>query len=307
MRSLTMASKWSDPAYLERLRAVRDEIVLGAAGSGVAARASQLLTRLERRLARPPRLAIVGEVNTGKTTLANRLIGAELLSTDILHNTRVPVLLRYAATASVAIRNSDGRLHVLAAGELRSGGLAGDDMLEVAVPLDALRGCEVIDTPGLALDDDSVARTQRACRMAHAVAWCTVAAQAWRATDVMLCKRLAIGTERPSVLVVTHADQLAATDDIAKVRRRVNKEASSHFASVAVVGAADVGAEVSDEATTAIRTLVAEIQQKRCWQVASIVGRFSRDIGQALEEPRPAPAQPPMMRAYSTHVVAAAE
>ena len=62
------------------------------------------LERMDAGLARAPRVAILGEVNSGKTSVADLLLGAGLLPTSVVANTQVPVLIRYAeATALTPI------------------------------------------------------------------------------------------------------------------------------------------------------------------------------------------------------------
>ncbi len=54
------------------------------------------LARMEAVLARPPRVVILGEVNSGKTSVADLLLGVGLLPSSVVANTRLPVLIRYA-------------------------------------------------------------------------------------------------------------------------------------------------------------------------------------------------------------------
>ena len=49
------------------------------------------LARMEQVLARPPRVAIIGEVNAGKTSVAELLLGAGILPSSVVANTRVPI------------------------------------------------------------------------------------------------------------------------------------------------------------------------------------------------------------------------
>src|SRR5262245_32589969 len=67
------------------------------------------LERMERVLARAPRVAILGEVNSGKTSIADLLLGAGLLPTSVVANTQVPVLIRYADSTTLFAVTQDGR------------------------------------------------------------------------------------------------------------------------------------------------------------------------------------------------------
>src|SRR5215831_15492170 len=57
------------------------------------------LERIARAACRPLRLAILGESNSGKSSLANLLTGEATLPALPVANTRLPTLLRYAPAA----------------------------------------------------------------------------------------------------------------------------------------------------------------------------------------------------------------
>src|SRR5262245_23777849 len=68
------------------------------------------LQRMGRRLDRPLRLAICGEVNSGKSSLANLLGRIESLPTAAISNTRIPTLLYYAYEPEIwAVPQTPGR------------------------------------------------------------------------------------------------------------------------------------------------------------------------------------------------------
>ncbi len=76
---------------LESLRRYDQALAVCAAG----------LARMEAVLTRPPRVAILGEVNSGKTSVADLLLGVGLLPSSVVANTRLPVLIRYAETTTL--------------------------------------------------------------------------------------------------------------------------------------------------------------------------------------------------------------
>lgn len=113
---------------------------------------------LRRRCLEPLRVAIVGQIKAGKSTLMNALVEEDLLPTGTTETTYNVTWLRHGPTATARIWWSDGRpVTQVAIGELaafaqRIGARDEADhvaWLEVFAPLDILRQVELIDTPGL--------------------------------------------------------------------------------------------------------------------------------------------------------------
>ena len=116
------------------------------------------LTALAGRLEGPLRLAIIGMVKAGKSTLLNAMIGEEIAPTDAGECTRIVTWYRYGRTPRVTAHLHDGgskRLPVARAEgrlTLDLGDLSGRDVhhLDVEWPVPALRDVTLIDTPGIA-------------------------------------------------------------------------------------------------------------------------------------------------------------
>ncbi len=120
-----------------------------------------LLTRLDalvQGLRAPLRVAVLGEVKAGKSTLVNAIVGSEVAPADVLEASAIVTLLRHGS----------GRGSVFATdGTQRPGSVQdivklltdhrGDEEFavrtshaELELPLGSLRGLELLDTPGLA-------------------------------------------------------------------------------------------------------------------------------------------------------------
>ena len=96
--------------------------------------------RIARAANRPLRIGILGEANSGKSSLANLLVGVQTLPAPPVANTRLPVLLKYApAPSAVGVLESGERI-TLSAGEDHPE----IKYLEVGLPSDILRSVEIL-------------------------------------------------------------------------------------------------------------------------------------------------------------------
>ncbi|PRY47680.1 dynamin family protein [Geodermatophilus tzadiensis] len=118
--------------------------------------AAQRLAAARRRLDEPLRVAIVGRVKAGKSTLLNALVGARVAPTDAGECTRVVTEYRHGDTPRVVLTGTDGAVRDLpvrrAGGGLRLE-LAGTPPEEVARlvvdwPSADLLAATLVDTPG---------------------------------------------------------------------------------------------------------------------------------------------------------------
>jgi hypothetical protein len=148
--------------------AVEALLALVAAEAAGADRA--LAEMMSARLREPPRLAVVGRVNVGKSTLVNALLGARVAPTDASECTRLATWYRWDTSYRAELVRRDGTRRELGwrtvAGRTQFA-LAPSDLgvdverIDVWAPLPLLRELTVIDTPGLAsLDDATSSRTR---------------------------------------------------------------------------------------------------------------------------------------------------
>ncbi|MGO1544513.1 MAG: dynamin family protein [Gulosibacter sp.] len=115
------------------------------------------LDELNARLQQPLRVALVGSVKAGKSTLLNGLLGERLAPTDSRESTRVVTWYHYGKTPTVRARLTDGRTVSIPAKrqpdrhELDLQGLAPEDCdrLDVTWPAPGIQGITLIDTPGI--------------------------------------------------------------------------------------------------------------------------------------------------------------
>jgi hypothetical protein len=136
------------------VRALLDDVLAVYADD---AAAGERVVELRRRLDEPLRVALVGRVKAGKSTLLNALLGERLAPTDAGECTRVVTLYRHGTVPRVLLRNTAGTRRALpvhraeGALQLDLGGVppAEVDRLEVNWPTPGLSVATFVDTPGI--------------------------------------------------------------------------------------------------------------------------------------------------------------
>jgi GTPase Era involved in 16S rRNA processing len=200
---------------------------------------------------RPVRVAVLGEFNSGKTTLLNALVGATVLPASFITHTAYPTVLRFAPRPTLSAEIA-GRRRVAFAWEDLDGTPSHDiHRLHIGMPLDRLRTLLAIDTPGLGLCDPvAEERTIRACRGADLIIWCTPAMQAWKASEQQVWMSFPRSVRRRGILAVTFMDALNSPGDAARVMARLQADAGDVFTRIITTATQGVdemlGAETSD-------------------------------------------------------------
>ena len=237
------------------------------------------LARMEAVLARPPRVVILGEVNSGKTSVADLLLGVGLLPSSVVANTRLPVLIRYAEAPALHAVAGDTRW--LMTGENLDRPPAGRELtaLEIGLPSERLMEFEILDTP--ALSGWEGANTDGDIRI-----WCTVATRAWTESERVYWSALPRRNWRNALLVATHKDALEEASDATKIEWRLRAAAGDMFRDIILVSATDAGksrrtnGRPSDASAITllgqVRVWAAEIRERRARKVEKIVRRLAR-------------------------------
>lgn len=208
--------------------------------SRLAGSLSRFMRRLDKCLTRPPRVALLGEFNSGKSTLANALIGREVLPTSIHANTRIPLIVHHRDIPALMLECRDHKRLDLDEDALQLLTAGTGCFLHAGLPVDMLETFELIDTPGLASGmahpDDMLLQT---CRRAHIAIWCTSAAQAWKASEQAVWRSLPPRLHRKGILAVTGADMLPREREREKLMARLQAEASDCFFRHVLIAGAD--------------------------------------------------------------------
>jgi energy-coupling factor transporter ATP-binding protein EcfA2 len=210
------------------MKRARGELERTGPAEATLAPAIRALRRIELRLERPLRVAVIGEFNSGKSTLTNLLVKIESLPTAVVSNTCIPTLLYHARAPEIFAVYHDRRRERLYAASPASP--TRDFLrLEVGLPSARLRAVEVLDLPGLgdARLDNSVASLA-----SHAVdiaLWCTLSTQAWKESERSAWHEIPTRLRSRGLLVATHRDLLPDAADLEKLLDRLRDEAGPSF------------------------------------------------------------------------------
>ena len=201
------------------------------------AHAARIARRLEARLKRPLRVALLGEFNSGKTTLARLLIGPTLDEVDLPSDGREATLFRYGEpqrSSHSTIRDDKDNL-LGSPSDIPKSALG-----ECYLPAELLRRLEFIDAPGTGnplagRDDESFLWKVAGC--AHSVLWCTPATQAWTRHEQRCWLALPERLRSSSILVVMHADHIRNNADRDRILSRLRRDTAGQFRDVVMISA----------------------------------------------------------------------
>jgi hypothetical protein len=217
--------------FAGRLRGIAKDLAAQGRGVRRVENVVRGLGRAEAMLVRPLRLAVLGEGNSGKSSLANLLLGNAIIPTFQLPNTRIPTLLRFAASPAIGAMMADGRVLPFIDGAPPGGEMTG---VEVGLPIDHLQAVEILDFPGFADPWLGYGSMDVAIHRADASIWCTFSTQAWKESERAAWQALPRRMREHALLAVTNGD-LLRKEQSEKVLARLAKVANAEFAATVLI------------------------------------------------------------------------
>ncbi len=265
-------------SLLAELRSIRHALAETAGGKagGRLGPIRRALDRLERRLDRPARMAVLGEGNSGKSLLINYLLKHQVLPSGAFAGEGTQLLIRHAAEPAVHAVSLDGsrnRLTSKAFGRLVKPETLGPEpgarfiydatirprpgmgafnlvggqrqgpqpplrLIEIGLPLAFLSYVDIVEVRD-SPDGPPASPSRRAFRQVDLTIWCTLATQAWKETEVAAFNRIPIANRRMAMMLVTYKDAIRRGKDEEKIIGRLRNATNTLFGDVVLVSLRD--------------------------------------------------------------------
>ncbi|WP_371056510.1 hypothetical protein [Rhodosalinus sp. K401] len=180
---------------------------------------------------RKPRIVLMGEFSSGKSTLANLLMEQAVSPVKVIATQLPPVWYSEGDGAPFRITHAGEHVRLDAEGLSRVGV---EDTRAVRVFLRAgiLGLCDLIDAPGTSDPNMDPEVWQAVLEEADAVIWCTPATQAWRQSEAAVWEEVPLELQEKSLLLVTRMDKILSETDRTRVFRRVERAVEGCFHAV---------------------------------------------------------------------------
>ncbi|MGJ5175354.1 dynamin family protein [Bradyrhizobium oligotrophicum] len=185
------------------------------------------------------RFGLFGEFSSGKSSLANVLLGSEMLPTAVLASTRRPTIARFAQQLEIRAIREDGSRVELSHDTLDSLDRENISCIDIGLPSELLRSFELLDTAGFADPHHDTSQTLLVADEVDACVWCTLATQAWRESERKTWHSLPDHLRANSILVVTHIDNIVNGKDFRRLEARLQRETEGLFHTIVLLSAPD--------------------------------------------------------------------
>ncbi len=177
---------------------------------------------------RKPRIALMGEFSSGKSTLSNLMLGARPLPEKVTATRLSPVWMSHGIQPAYRV-DVDGSEEPVDINDLETVDVEATRVIRLFFEADILEVCDLIDFPGISDPNMSSEVWQRMMGEVDAVLWCTHATQAWRQSEAAVWETVPEAVKQRSVLLVTKFDKLISERDRYRVLARLGKETDGQF------------------------------------------------------------------------------
>jgi hypothetical protein len=181
-----------------------------------------------------PKIAFLGEFSSGKSTLANVLLG-RVSSPVRVTATQVPPIWYTHGDGDPIVVDSEGHETVIGLDEVASVPVEGTQFVRVFLSAPILERLDFIDMPGSSDPNMSPDIWNAILPQADAVIWCTPATQAWRQSEAAIWDEVDPDVQERSVLLVTRIDKVLSDADRARLMKRMRRETTGTFRDIFAV------------------------------------------------------------------------
>jgi len=178
-----------------------------------------------------PCIALMGEFSSGKSTLANLLIGHAPLPVQVIATQLPPVRITYGDGAPFQV-TLEGERSTIDLTDLDRTAFEEVAYLQIYSQEDILKHCDLLDMPGISDPNMPADVWGRMIGEADGVLWCSSATQAWRQSEAAVWKTLSPQISERSLLLITRIDKLTSPADRDRVIARVRQETAGLFRDV---------------------------------------------------------------------------
>ncbi|MEW9922062.1 dynamin family protein [Marimonas sp. MJW-29] len=202
---------------------------------------------LEPQQDHKPRVALLGEFSSGKSTLSNLLLGEAPLPMKVTATRLPPVWISYGEPAAYAVSH-DGTEREVTLDDINDLCLTDTRFIRLYRTADTLQVCDLIDMPGISDPNMSVENWQPLLAEIDCVIWCTHATQAWRQSEAAMWDEISASTNGNNILLVTQFDKLKNEFERARVMKRLKIETKGKFEeifSISLLQAIEAGDDFS--------------------------------------------------------------
>ncbi len=255
-------------------------------------RVHQLLDTLDSPLS----VAILGEFNSGKSTLVNALLGEKVVPMGVLPTTAHPCVMGYGPRKGARIVYEDGRLEDVdfATAQQKMKDVPEEiARLDYSYPHPELRSLNYLDTPGFnALDERHEQLAAQTLEEAEAILWLLDANQALTETEFSRLRSIPESDSRV-ILLVNKIDRFGdpdqRQDDVDEILEYLEDNAGDQVLDILAISALEAlqaRTGDGDEETTGdferLLQLLDEQFVQRSWQIKA--GEVSRGLDALLDD-----------------------